>query len=415
MDLQTEVKNALSAFEVFKTDISPILEKAKKLDAFDAEKLSKIEKDIGDATELQQKEAARHKMLEDQVKALELAINSPKSGVKTDNKELISKSFSDFLRTDASERRDFSDFIKQNRPEGLELKDLSVGNDANGGYLVLPQFGGIIQTKVYESSPLRQLANVVQISTDSYELVADYDETGASWVGEIESRSTTTTPAFGKLIIPANEMSISVQATQKILDDAVTNVETWLAGKVADKAARKEATAFISGTGINQPKGILTYTAGTTITSSQVEQVNTGSNSAFTYAGLSDLQNALKEPYQANAVFLMKRATFGSVMKIVDGQSRPIFNLMFDKNTGIASNIMGKPVYFADDMDTLAQNGLCAAYGDFSRAYTIVDRIGLRTLKDPYTNKPYVVFYTTKRVGGAVVNFEAFKIQKVSA
>ncbi len=412
-ELNTKVESALSAFEAFKSDIAP---KLGKLDALDNDKLVKLEKSIGDAIEMQQKSAAEAKALADTVKALEVAASRPQAEGKKDNAALIEKAFNDFARSGGSDKKDFSDFLKGNN-SGLELKDLSVNVDSAGGYLVLPQFGGVIQTKVFESSPLRQLATVQAISTDTYEVVVDYDETGASWVGETDSRAATTTPSLGKITIPVHELNIQVKATQKILDDGAINMETWLAGKVADKAARKEATAFISGTGVASPRGILTYTAGTTISSGQVEQVVSGSASAFTYAGLANLQNALKEAYQANAVFLMKRASFGNIMQIVtgiSGDNRPIFNMMYDKNTGLATSILGKPVYFADDMDAIASNALSAAYGDFRAAYTIVDRIGLRTLRDPYTAKPYVVFDTTKRVGGAVVNFEAFKIQKMS-
>jgi HK97 family phage major capsid protein len=415
-DLNQTVEKALSAFEAFKSELQP---KLGKLDALDTEKFNKLEKAIGDAIELQQKEAGERKALQDTVKALEASITRPASA-KEDGKEKEAKTsqvFGDFLRKGSASAAEHG-FIGYAQDKGIELKDLSVGIDANGGFLVMPAFGGVVQTKVFESSPLRQLATVQPISTDSYEVVVDYDETGASWVGETATRSATTTPAIGKINIPTHELSILVEATQKILDDGAVNVEAWLAGKVADKAARAEATAFVSGDGVAKPRGILSYTAGTTITSSQIEQINAGSTSAFTYAGLANLQNALKEPYQANASFLMKRASFGNIMQIVtgiSGDNRPIFNMMYDKNTGLATAILGKPVYFADDMETIASASLSAAYGDFRSAYTIVDRIGLRTLRDPYSNKPFVQFYTTKRVGGAVVNFEAIKIQKMSS
>lgn len=413
-ELSTQVENGLRAFEAFKSEVTPLLAKAKELDGFDASKLNKMEKAIGDAIELSQKEAGERKALEAQVKALETVVSRPgASAAKEDGVELATKSFNDFMRSDTTERTDFRDYIKRSGKE-LELKDLSVNVDYNGGFLVIPTFGGIVQTKVFETSPVRQLANVQTISSDAFEVVVDYDETGASWVGETTARSNTTTPAVSKVNIPAMEMSISVQATQKILDDAAVDMESWLAMKVADKAARLEATAFISGNGVSAPRGILTYAAGSTITSGQIEQVNAGSTSAFTYAGLVDLQNSLKEVYQANATFLTKRASFGNMMKIVDGQSRPIFNMSFDKNTGLSNGILGRPLMFADDMPSIASAALAAVYGDFKAAYTIVDRIGLRTLRDPYTNKPYVVFYTTKRVGGSVVNFEALKIQKMS-
>ena len=410
-----EVKDALSAFEAFKSEIAP---KLGKLDSLDLGAFTKMEKAIGDAIELTQKEAGERKAMQDTIKALEVAVSRTenKKDEKKDNVELVTKAFNEFARS-GSNRADFADFIKANEKEP-ELKALSVSTDSAGGYLVLPTFGGIIQTKSFESSPLRQLATVQPISSDSYEVVVDYDETGASWVGETATRSSTTTPTLGKIVIPTHELLISVEATQKILDDSSVNMESWLAGKVADKASRKEATAFVSGNGVASPRGILTYTAGTTISSGQVEQVNAGSTSAFLYAGLANLQNALKEVYQPNATWLMKRASFGNIMQIVTGVSgevSPIFNISLDKNVGLTSNILGRPVMFADDMDTIASASLSAAYGDFKAAYTIVDRIGLRTLRDPYTNKPYVVFYTTKRVGGGVVNFEAFKIQKMSA
>lgn len=415
-ELNEAVKTAaMQAFESFKSEIAP---KLGKLDSLDMGKFEKIEKSIGDAMEATQKEAAQRKALEDTVKALEASVTRPASA-KDDGKEVEKKTsavFSDFLRKGSASSAEHG-FIGYTQDKGIELKDLSVGINSDGGYLVMPAFGGVVQTKVFESSPLRQLATVQPISTDSYEVVVDYDETGASWVGETATRSATTTPAIGKINIPTHELSILVEATQKILDDGAVDVESWLAGKVADKAARGEATAFISGDGVAKPRGILTYTSGTTITSSQIEQVNAGSTSAFTYAGLANLQNALKEPYQGNAAFLMKRASFGNIMQIVtgiSGDNRPIFNMMYDKNTGLATAILGKPVYFADDMETIASASLSAAYGDFKAAYTIVDRIGLRTLRDPYSNKPFVQFYTTKRVGGAVVNFEALKIQKMS-
>lgn len=414
MEILKQLEDGMKAFDVFKSEIQP---KLAKLEGLDSEKLAKLEKSIGDAIELSQKESAKAAALEAQVKSLEAAFSRPSFGEKKEEVvEIAKKAFNEFAKSNDSNRKDFSDFVKQ-AGYAEELKALSVGSDPNGGYLVLPTFGGIINTKVFETSPIRQLATVETINSDVYEVVLDYDETGATWVGETQSRSATTTPALGKLSIPVHEMNIQVTATQKILDDGIINFESWLATKVGEKAARKEATAFVAGTGSSQPRGLLTYTAGTDITAAQIEQVNAGSTSAFTYAGLANLQNALKEPYQANAVFLMKRASFGSIMQIVtgiSGDNRPIFNMMYDKNTGLATAILGKPVMFADDVAAISSASLSAIYGDIRAAYTIVDRIGLRTLRDPYTNKPYVVFDTTKRVGGAVVNYEAVKIQKMS-
>ena len=212
-------------------------------------------------------------------------------------------------------------------------------------------------------------------------------------------------------------MYANPKITQKILDDAVVNVEQWLAGKVSDKLSRIEATAFISGNGVGKPFGILTnVTASTSYDARNVQTVKSTSSGAFTYAGLVNLQNALKEAYQGNAIFMGKRSSFGALMKIVDGQSRPIFNLTFDRNTGLpVGAVMGKQFVFADDVPEAAADANSLIYGDFRAGYTIVDRAGIRVLRDPFTDKPYVCYYTTKRVGGDVVNTEAFKVQVLSA
>lgn len=420
--LDAKVKDAMSGLEAFKTEIAP---KLGKLDALDLAKLEKLEKSIGDGIELSQKAEARvkaaeesQKEMETQLKALEIAFNrAPQGGTIEEKAEKVAmlrkQAVNEFARK-GGDRVDFEDFIARKAAEDPEFKALSVGSDPNGGYLVMPEFGSVIKTKVFESSPIRTLASVVTISTGSYEVVVDYDEAGAGWVSESGTRSTTSTPTFGKVSVPVHEMYANPKATQTSLDDAVVDIEAWLNEKVADKFARTEAAAFVTGTGVGQPRGIMSYTAGTTISSGQVEQVVSGSATAFTYDGLVDLQNALKEAYQANAVFLTKRANNANLMKIKDGNGTPIFNMTYDKNAGLQPTVMGKPVYFANDVAAVAANALAAAYGDFRQAYQVVDRQGIRILRDPYSDKPFVAFYTTRRVGGGVVNFEAVKLQKIS-
>jgi HK97 family phage major capsid protein len=228
----------------------------------------------------------------------------------------------------------------------------------------------------------------------------------------------TTTPDIGKINIPTQEAMVYVQATQKILDDAAVNMESWLAEKTADKLARLEATAFVTGDGVATPRGITTYASGTTLSSGQIQQVNMGSTSAFVYDGLVDVQNALKEVYQGNASWLMKRGTFGTLMKLKTGiasDNTPVFNMNYGQNNGLPTfTLLGRPVYFADDLAAIGSASLSVVYGDIKAAYTVVDRIGLRTLRDPFSTAGYVKFYTTKRVGGGVVNFEAVKISKFS-
>jgi HK97 family phage major capsid protein len=179
--------------------------------------------------------------------------------------------------------------------------------------------------------------------------------------------------------------------------------------------ARTENTAFVAGTGVLQPKGILSYASGTVVSNQQIQQVHSTSASAFTYTGLVNLQAALKEDYQANATFLIQRATIANLLTITDGIGRPIFNMTFDKTAGLEQGIMGRPLRFGADVPAVSAGALAMIYGDFRRGYQIVDRMGIRVLRDPYSSKPNVLFYTTKRTGGAVVNFEALKLQLIAA
>jgi HK97 family phage major capsid protein len=408
-------ETAMNGLETFKSELAKKVDA--KLDAIDQAKFDRIVESIGKAGEEAQAIKAQIKAVEEKNATLEAALNRPapatsaeaKDALKTKANELFNK----FARNDKHRELHFDDFAKANLDDA-ELKALSVGNDADGGYLVTPQFGGIVNTFVYESSPIRQLATVTTIGTDVFEVVVDNGEITSGWVGETESRAETNTPVLGKLSIPVHELYAEPRATQKMLDDGIVDMEAWLAGKVAEHFARKEATAFVGGSGVNQPKGLLSYDSGTTVASQQVEQVNSGSSSTFTYNGLINLTSALKEAYQPNAVFLTRRASLADLLQLKDGQQMPIFNMTYSKTAGVEQSILGKSLYFAADVPAVAGNALAMIYGDMKQAYQIVDRIGLRVLRDAYTAKPYVKFYTTKRVGGGVVNFEAFKIGKIS-
>ncbi len=299
--------------------------------------------------------------------------------------------------------------------KGVEEKALSVISDPDGGYLVTPAMSNRISTRIFETSPIRALATVETITTDSLDIIIDDDEPTASWVGETATRSETNTPAIAKKSIPVHELQAMPKATQKILDDAGINIEQWLANKVADKFARSEATAFISGDGILKPKGILDYAAWASAgvyERNKIEQLNSGSNGDFDGDDLIDLQGILKEVYRPRASWLMKRSVFTKILKMKTSNEY-IFN-NFNTIQGSGFNLLGSTVYFADDMPVAATNSLSVAYGDIGAAYTVVDRVGIRILRDPFTSKPYTLFYTTKRVGGDVVNFEAIKLLKLS-
>jgi len=292
-----------------------------------------------------------------------------------------------------------------------ERKTLSVGQDSQGGYYVYPDLSGRIVAKVFETSPMRAYAQVQTIGTDALEGYYDNDEVGFGWVSELESRPTTSTPASGKYRIPVHEMYAQPEASQNILDDAIVDLESWLDGKIAEKFARAENEAFVIGTGTDRPRGFLTYPDGTDLTNS-VKRFKTTVNGAFAAApnGGDVLISALydlKAQYKANATWFMNRATTALTRKLKDSDGSYLWS------PGIAAgqpaSLLGYSTASFEDMPDPATGSLSIAVGDMRAAYQIVDRIGIRMLRDPFTAKPKILFYATKRTGGDMLNGEAIK------
>lgn len=302
-----------------------------------------------------------------------------------------------------------------------ERKALSAGSDPDGGYLLPTPTVGRMVKKVYEQSTMRQLANVLTISTDALEGIVDNDEADAGWVSEMGTRNDTDTPQVGKYRIEAHEMYAQPKVTQKLIDDAATDVEAWLADKVADKFARVEGNAFWNGNGVGQPRGLATYTTAATGDGSRAwgtfEHVLTGANGDFhtTKADpLQDLLGAFKDQYLQNASFVMRREVRTKIRKMKEATSdRYLWEPSLQ--AGQPDRLLGYPVRIDQYIPAITTGSLSLAFGDFREAYTIVDRIGVRTLRDPYTAKPYIRFYSTKRTGAGAVNTEAVKFLKFAA
>lgn len=301
-----------------------------------------------------------------------------------------------------------------------ERKAMSAGSDPDGGYLLPNATQGSVLGKIYEQSVMRQIATVQSISTNDIEGLLDNDEASAGWVAELGSRSDTSTPTVGKWKIEAHEMYAMPKASQKILDDAATDVEAWLAGKVADKFARVEGSAFWEGTGVGQPKGLAAYTTAATADSSRAwgtfEHVVTGANGTFhttQFDPVVSLVGALKDQYLTNAQFVMRRSV-RTAARLLKESTTNRYLWEPGMQVGAPERLMGYPCRVDEYMPALTTGSLSLAFGDFRQAYLIVDRMGMRTLRDPYTAKPYVVFYTTKRTGGGAQNTEAVKFLKFS-
>lgn len=299
---------------------------------------------------------------------------------------------------------------------------LSAGSDPGGGYLVTPDTSGRIVKKIYESSPIRQIASIQGISTDALEGLNDLNEPDSGWVGEKEDRTDTNTPDIGEWRIPVHEQYAMPKVTQKLLDDANYNVGGWLEEKIAEKFSRAENTAFVSGTGIGQPRGFLTYNTATTGDDTRawgaLQYIASGASGAFAGSDPADaLYNlcfSVKSEYLANSVWVMNRSTMNDVAKLKDGNDNYLLSMGNIKDR-TDFHLLGYPVVLAEDMPAIAADSLSIAFGSFKDAYQIVDRLGISLLRDPYTTKGWVKFYARKRVGGDLINSEAIKLMKFAA
>lgn len=315
-------------------------------------------------------------------------------------------------------KKAFLMYLRRGDSLPLDVKNaLSVGSDPDGGYWVLPDTSGRMATLIFETSPIRQIASVQSIGTDTLTGFNDLDEAASGWVGETEARPVTGTPQIGKWSIPVHEQYASPKSTQQMLDDSFNNVESWLEGKVASKLARVENTAFVLGDGVGKPRGFLTYPAGTPskATWPVIQQTPSGADAGFPAApggsdALIDMAFSMKAAYRQGANWIMARLTVAETRKLVDGQGNYLWQRDFEALQG--ARLLGFPIVEAEDMPVIATDSLSIAFGNFADAYQIVDRQGIRILRDPFTDKPNVIFYSTKRVGGDVINFEALKIMK---
>ena len=308
---------------------------------------------------------------------------------------------------------------ESDRSKDMISKTLLTDSNPDGGYLVLPErISGFMIDRTFESSPIRAVANVITTSTNMVEIVIDDNEsTSGGWVSEEGERPGTNTAQVGMLEIATHEQYAEPKISRKMLDDSSINIEAWAANKTDDILRRTENTSFVSGNGVAKPKGFLSYDAWAVAGAyerGKIEQLDSGSNGLFTADSIKILQNSLKEPYQSRAVFMLKRASWTGITTLVDGSGAYLLDPRSLKD-GDTLRLLGSQVIFADDIPAQATDALAMAYGDFQVGYTIVDRLGIRVLRDPLTDKRYVKYYTTKRVGGAVTNYEAIKLLKLSA
>lgn len=306
----------------------------------------------------------------------------------------------------------------------VKAQTMQVGQDPAGGYWVTPDTTGRMVQKIYESTPMRQIANVVTIGTDKLEGAVDNGEGDAAWVGEVTTRAQTDTPQIGKWEIPVHELYAYPKVTQRLLEDAQIDVEAWLANKSTSKFARKENNAFLVGNGVNKPRGLLDYSTSTTADATRAweifQYIATGSDGSFgaTTNGtdkLLELIYELKAEYRQSGRFLMARRTVGGVRKLKGGDGNYAYGISL-RDGALVENIFGYGITEGEDMSAFTTTGaLAIAFGDFAEAYTIVDRLGVSVVRDNITQPGFVKYHMRKRVGGGATNFEAVKFLKFGA
>ncbi|MCV2446464.1 phage major capsid protein [Paracoccus sp. DMF] len=297
---------------------------------------------------------------------------------------------------------------------GLPLEGKAMTSSSDGGFLAAPTVALQVQDALNVTASLRRVANVVTVESANFEMLVDMGDIASGWSTEAGTQAETGTSTVQRVVIPAHELSAMPKASQRLLDDAAFDVESWLAGRIAEKFARAEATAFISGDGVNKPKGFLTHAkaANASATNVQIGTIASGGDGDFAATNpanaLIDLVYALGAQYRANASFVMNSKTAAAVRKMRDTDGR--FLWADSLAMGQPPQLLGYPVLLCEDMPDIARGSFSIAFGDFKSAYTIVERPDLRVLRDPFSAKPHVLFYATKRVGGGVTDARAIKL-----
>ncbi|WP_187429208.1 hypothetical protein ROLI_028670 [Roseobacter fucihabitans] len=317
----------------------------------------------------------------------------------------------------APHQKAFNAYLRSGDDDGLrglemDVKSLSSAVNSDGGYLVDPQTSESVRSVLNATASIRSIAAVVNVEATSYDVLVDHTDVGAGWASETASTVESDTPQLDRITIPLHELSALPKASQRLLDDSAFDIETWLANRIADKFARAEAAAFVKGDGADKPKGFLTHTSvdNDIWAWGNLGYVPTGQNGDVSADSIIDLVYALGAEYRANATFVMNSKTAGLVRKLKDNDGRFLWS------DGLAAaepaRLMGYPVLVAEDMPDAATDSTSIAFGDFANGYTIAERPDLRVLRDPFSAKPHVLFYATKRVGGDVSDFAAIKLLK---
>lgn len=403
-DLPAVLAELNKGFAAFKQATDDQVAELKKglADVVTAEKVDRINADISALT----------KAVDDTKLAIDAARlgGGGKAGGESPEVAAHRKAFNTMLRRGANDEQALRD---------LEVKaSLSTDSNPDGGFLVPPAISTEVDRVLTTVSAVRGVANVVQIGGAGYSKIVTTTGAASGWVSEREARPETTNPKLSEIKLAMGELYANPATTQRLLEDSAFNVESWLAGEIAIAFAEAEGAAFISGDGVDRPRGILAYdkVANASYSWGKTGFVVSGAAAAFASSAPADafidLHYALKSGYRDGAVFLISDAVLGTVRKFKDGDGTYLWQPPTAEGP---ATILGKTVITDENMPAVGAGTFPVAFGNFGRAYQIADRVQINVLRDPFTNKPFVHFYATRRVGGGIVNFEAIKLMKISA
>lgn len=404
LELKETIQALGKAFDAFKAENDARLKEIEKKGAADpllTEKVDKINADIAQLSALKKR-----------LDTLETAVAQgqfPGGGGKNE-----------LDRVKAQHKDAFAKFFRKGAEGGLRDLEIQAGlstlSDPDGGFLVPEEYEQAIDRVALSVSAMRRLATVRTIGTDTFKKLVNQGGASSGWVGEKGARAETNTPTLTEIAINTKEIYAMPAATQTLLDDSRVDIAGWLADEVSIEFSEQESEAFIHGNGVEQPRGIAAYpmVANSSYVWGKVGYITSGNASLVNDLDkLIDLQHALKPVYRTGAAWLMNDATLATIRKMKDGDGNYVW--VPGLKDGAPDTLLGKPVEIDDNVDDIGAGKYPIFFANFKRAYLIIDRQGVRVLRDPYTSKPYVLFYTTKRVGGGIVMYEAIKALKVSA
>ena len=403
--MSEDIKNAIQdlgqTFNEFKKVNDERLEQIEKGEssAYNEEKLANLEAKLDSYEEMNQKLTIAEQnaeQIKEQVSKIETMVTRPDSGFESKQVDEYLNAFDKYCRKGVDGL------------DSMEKKALTVSNDTTGGYLAPPEYVRELLKTITEISPIRSIARVRSTGARSIQIPKRDGQFAAQWVSESGTRSETTGYTVGLEELPAHEMYALVDISEQDLEDTVFDLEAEMQSEFAEQFAKAEGTAFVSGNAVGKPQGFMDAT---------ITEVNSGSADAVTGDGLISLVHNIKSDYTRNGTFVFNRATLASIRKLKDTAGQYVFQPGMMLGGNMVNTILGHPYVEATDMPSEGANTYPVAFGDFRRAYMIVDRVNLAVLRDPFTQATTgnVRYIARKRVGGQVVQAEAINKLKCSA